>query len=93
MRSEYEVCLATSAKQVPSWADWIHEVKHDGYSGERRVRLLSRNGTDWRARYPLIAESALNNRHKHFVNDGEAVVLGVDGLSYFSREASTAGDI
>ena len=31
---------------------------------------------DWTKRYPWIAESALKNRIKHFVIDGEAVVLG-----------------
>jgi bifunctional non-homologous end joining protein LigD len=56
------------------------------------VRLLSRNGTDWTARYPWIAESALNNRHKHFVIDCESVVLGVDGLSYFNALHSRKQD-
>lgn len=32
---------------------------------------------------PWIVESALKNRQKHFVVDGEAVVLGVDGRSDF----------
>nr|WP_249812773.1 DNA ligase [Bradyrhizobium sp. 141] len=49
-----------------------------------RVRLLSRNGTDWTMRYPWIAEAALKNRQKHFVIDGEAVNLGVDGISDFN---------
>ncbi|MGV7217826.1 ATP-dependent DNA ligase [Bradyrhizobium sp. UFLA05-112] len=38
-----------------------------------RVRLLSRNGSDWTKRYPWIAEAALENRQKHFVIDGEAI--------------------
>ena len=49
-----------------------------------RVRLLSRNGIDWTKRYPWIAEAALKNRHKRFVIDGEAVILGVDGISDFN---------
>ncbi|WP_346658631.1 MULTISPECIES: RNA ligase family protein [unclassified Bradyrhizobium] len=85
----YELCLATAGKQVPSGPDWIHEVKHDGYRmlvirADSRVRLLSRNGTDWTRRYPWIVEAALKNRQKHFVIDGEAVVLGVDGVSDFN---------
>ncbi|WFU37345.1 RNA ligase family protein [Bradyrhizobium sp. CB82] len=81
--------MATAGKHVPSGPDWIHEVKHDGYRmlviRERdRVRLLSRNGSDWTQRYPWIAEAALKNRQKHFVIDGEAVVLGVDGISDFN---------
>jgi bifunctional non-homologous end joining protein LigD len=48
------------------------------------VRLLSRNGSDWTKRYPWIAETDLKNRQKHFVIDGEAVVLEVDGISDFN---------
>ena len=48
-----------------------------------RVRLLTRNGHDWTGRYPWIAESALKNLHQQFVIDGEAVILGVDGISDF----------
>lgn len=64
MRMAYELCLATAGKQVPLGPDWIHEVKHDGYRmlvirENERVRLFSRNGTDWTQRYPWIAEAAL----------------------------------
>src|SRR5258705_3659477 len=34
--------------------------------------------------YPLIVESALRNRTTSFVIDGEAVLLGVDGISDFN---------
>jgi bifunctional non-homologous end joining protein LigD len=47
------------------------------------VRLITRNGYDWTKRYPWIAEAALKNRQKQFVIDGEAVILGVDGVSDF----------
>jgi bifunctional non-homologous end joining protein LigD len=45
--------------------------------------LLTRNGHDWTDRYPLIVESALLNKSNSFVVHGEAVLLGVDGLSDF----------
>jgi bifunctional non-homologous end joining protein LigD len=69
MRMAYELCLATASKQVPSGPDWIHEVKHDGYRmlvirENDRVRLFSRNGSDWTKRYTWIAEAALKNRHR-----------------------------
>ena len=38
----------------------------------------------WADRYPWIVESALRNRHQQFVIDGEAVILGVDGISDFN---------
>lgn len=47
------------------------------------MRLFTRNGYDWSSRYPWIIESALSNRQKNFVIDGEAVILGVDGRSDF----------
>ncbi|WP_091966183.1 ATP-dependent DNA ligase [Bradyrhizobium shewense] len=93
----YELCLATASKQVPNGPDWIHEVKHDGYRmlvirENERVRLLSRNGTDWTKHYPWIAEAALKNRQRRFVIDGEAVILGVDGVSDFNALHSRKHD-
>jgi len=80
--------IPTRGTMAPSSPDWIHEIKYDGFrlivhrDGDR-VRLLTRNGHDWSGRYPWIVESALKNRVKQFVIDGEAVVLGVDGVSDF----------
>jgi ATP-dependent DNA ligase len=75
----------------------IHEVKHDGYRmlvirENDRVRLITKGGYDWTARYPWIAEAALKNRQKHFVIDGEGVVLGVDGISDFNALHSRKHD-
>jgi bifunctional non-homologous end joining protein LigD len=36
----------------------------------------------WTNRYPLIVEAALRNRAASFVIDGEAVLLGVDGVRF-----------
>jgi bifunctional non-homologous end joining protein LigD len=47
------------------------------------VRLITRGGYNWTDRYPWIVEAALKNRQKRFVIDGEAVILGVDGISDF----------
>jgi bifunctional non-homologous end joining protein LigD len=75
--------------QCPCRPDWLHEVKHDGYRlivqrEGKRVRLFTRNGYNWSDRYPLITEAALRNRNTSFVIDGEAVLLGVDGISDFN---------
>jgi bifunctional non-homologous end joining protein LigD len=43
----------------------------------------SRGGYNWTDRYPWIVESAIKNRHPQFVIDGEAVILGLDGVSDF----------
>src|SRR4051794_15460158 len=86
---EFQPCIAMRGTKVPSGPDWIHEIKHDGYRlivqrDGKRVRLLTRNGYDWSDKYPLIAEAALRNRCTSFVIDGEAVLLGVDGVSDFN---------
>jgi len=85
----YDFCLPTRGLQVPAGPEWLHEIKYDGFrmlvqrDGER-VRLITRGGYDWTKRYPWIVQAALKNRHKHFVIDGEAVILGVDGYSDFN---------
>jgi bifunctional non-homologous end joining protein LigD len=87
-RRLFEPCIPTRGTKVPTGPDWIHEIKHDGYrliiqKDHERVRLFTRNGHDWTDRYPLIVEAALKNRSSSFVIDGEAVLLGVDGVSDF----------
>ena len=74
---------------MPAGAEWLHEIKYDGFRirVERDgdcVRLITRGGYDWPKRYPWIVEAALKNRQKRFVLDGEAVILGVDGISDFN---------
>jgi len=87
--SKFEPCIPTRGTKVPAGPDWLHEIKLDGYrlivqrDGDR-MRLFTRNGYDWSHRYPWIVESALRNRTKRFVIDGEAVILGVDGISDFA---------
>jgi bifunctional non-homologous end joining protein LigD len=43
--------------------------------------VLQQERHDWTDRYLLILESARKNRSDSFVIDGEAVLLGVDGVS------------
>jgi bifunctional non-homologous end joining protein LigD len=89
MFSAFDFCLPTRSTSVPSGPDWFHEVKYDGYrlrlerDGDR-VRLITRGGYDWTKRYLWIAEAARKVRQKRFVIDGEAVILGVDGVSDFN---------
>jgi ATP-dependent DNA ligase len=78
------------ASKPPSGPDWVHEIKHDGYRLIVRrdgptVRLYSRNAYDWTARLPAIAAAAQRIKAKSFTIDGEAVVLGPDGLSRFDE--------
>ncbi|MGY3366212.1 bifunctional non-homologous end joining protein LigD [Bradyrhizobium sp. GM2.4] len=97
MRTAFEFCLPTAAKAVPAGPDWLHEIKYDGYRlrverQAKSVRLFTKNGRDWTRRFPWIAAAALKNREQHFVIDGEAVVLGVDGVSDFNALHSRKHD-
>jgi ATP-dependent DNA ligase len=89
MSRTFDFCIPTRATTVPDTLDWLHEVKYDGYrlrlerDGDR-VRLITKGGYNWTSRYPWIVEAALKNRHKQFVIDGEAAVLGVDGVADFN---------
>jgi ATP-dependent DNA ligase len=78
------------ASRPPSGNEWVHEIKHDGYRLIVRrdgptVRLYSRNGNDWTARLTAIAAAAGCIKAESFTIDGEAVVLGPDGLSRFDE--------
>ena len=54
-------CETNSGKHgVPAGPGWIYEIKHDGFRilarrDRERVRLFTRHGTDFTARYPKIA--------------------------------------
>jgi bifunctional non-homologous end joining protein LigD len=98
-------CIPTRAAKPPAGPDWVHEIKHDGYRLQVRregdvVRLFTRNGYDWSARYPAISVTATLLRAWSFTLDGEAVVCGSDGVAIFDAlhrrgtvtEASAAAD-
>jgi bifunctional non-homologous end joining protein LigD len=97
MLKAFDFCIPTRGTKVPGRPERLHEIKYDGYrirvERERdRARLFSRNGYDWTDRYPWIVEAALKNRTKQFVVDGEAVVLGVDGIADFNALHSRQHD-
>ena len=81
-------CIPTRGHKPPAGPDWVHEIKHDGYRLQVRrvgdtVRLFTRRGYDWSARYPAIATAAAKLRAASFTLDGEAVVCGPDGVAIF----------
>jgi bifunctional non-homologous end joining protein LigD len=89
MFKAFEFCIPTVGKKVPAGPQWFHEIKYDGYRlrverDGKSVRLFTRGRYDWTRRFPWIVEAALKNRQKQFVIDGEAVILGVDGISDFN---------
>jgi bifunctional non-homologous end joining protein LigD len=80
--------LATLVNEPPAGADWVHEVKFDGYRLEGlkendRVRLLTRTALDWTAKFPGIAAEVARLPARRAILDGEAVALLPDGRSSF----------
>jgi bifunctional non-homologous end joining protein LigD len=82
--------LATLVEEAPEDDAWLHEIKFDGYRilarlDRGRVQLLTRNGHDWRDRFPEIAEAIEALPMEKALFDGEVVALRRDGVSDFRR--------
>src|SRR6188474_541543 len=74
--------------QPPEGADWIHEVKHDGYRTMLLVergaaRAHTRNGHNWSDRYPGIIAAARKLPCRSAILDGEVIVQDARGVSDF----------
>lgn len=82
--------LATLVETVPEGPEWLHEIKFDGYRimaslENGSVRLWSRNGKDWTARFSSIAASLEKMPAASAVLDGEIVAIESNGVSSFGR--------
>jgi bifunctional non-homologous end joining protein LigD len=76
--------LPSLTDQPPEGADWIHEVKHDGYRTMRGTALAyTRNGHDWSDRYPGIIAAARKMPCRNAILDGEVIVQNAHGVSDF----------
>jgi bifunctional non-homologous end joining protein LigD len=56
------------------------------------VRVFTRRGHDWTARFPGIARAAAKLGAKSFTLDGEAVVCGEDGIGIFDALCGTTAN-
>lgn len=84
-----EPMLATLVSRPPTGADWIHEIKFDGYRIQARldggeVVLLTRKGVDWTHRFPTIAESLSTLPAGSALLDGEVIVETGNGVPDFA---------
>jgi bifunctional non-homologous end joining protein LigD len=85
---EYRPQLATLVKEPPSGDEWLHEIKYDGYRIGARVRngriaLYTRNGNDWTAAFPEIAEALRKLTVSDALIDGEVAMVLPDGRTSF----------
>jgi bifunctional non-homologous end joining protein LigD len=89
-------CLATPRDKVPSGAQWLHEIKFDGYrlqlhKRENDIRLCTRRGNNWTKRFPSLVEAAWHLRATHLILDGEVVVETKSGHTDFGALRSDLG--
>jgi bifunctional non-homologous end joining protein LigD len=83
-------CLALLGVTAPDSADWIHEIKFDGYRMQARidngdVRLLTRKALDWTGKFAPIAEALETLPVEQAILDGEIVSENDDGVASFSQ--------
>src|SRR5262249_29915683 len=81
--------LATAAGKAPKGSEWLHEIKYDGYRLLARieggkVRLITRRGLDWTAKFPALAHRLGELRLDSALIDGELVHLEPNGTTSFS---------
>ncbi|MGE0241468.1 MAG: non-homologous end-joining DNA ligase [Parvibaculaceae bacterium] len=79
--------LAFLKDHPPEGANWIHEIKYDGYRvlaavAGRTVRLYTRSGQDWTEKFRPIAD-AFEKLGLAALIDGEVVVFEAGGRTSF----------
>jgi bifunctional non-homologous end joining protein LigD len=95
----YAPMLATLDTRIPSGADWIHEVKFDGFRAIAYVRggectLASRNDNDLTGRFPEVAKAIVKAvKSPNAVLDGEICRIDPSGRSSFSELQQGSGPL
>jgi bifunctional non-homologous end joining protein LigD len=95
MPQRVEPALALLKPKAPTGPDWAFEMKFDGYRlaihiEPKCIRILTRGGHDWAARFPAIAEAA-EKLGVGSILDREAVVVDEDGRSDFGALQRSLG--
>lgn len=88
--------LAESTSEPFDDADWLFEIKWDGYRAiafieNGKVRLVSRNQNELTPRYPELKDMAGFVRAKNAILDGEVVALDQQGKASFSLMQQRTG--
>jgi bifunctional non-homologous end joining protein LigD len=79
--------LCSLSDRAPSAAEWVHEIKFDGYRIQIHVEngaavLRTRKGLDWTAKFRAVAAAAA--KLPDCVIDGEVVALDAKGAPDFA---------
>ena len=88
--------LAESIEKPFDGADWLFEIKWDGYRAvafitDGKVRLVSRNQNELTARYPELEDMPEFVKAKNAILDGEVVALDAEGKASFSLMQQRTG--
>ncbi|WP_413577543.1 DNA ligase D [Bdellovibrio sp. HCB290] len=80
--------LALLVDEPPTGAEWLHELKFDGYRMQAHVhrddvKLFTRSGQNWTGKFQSIADQLATLDLEGAVLDGEIVVLDKSGRSDF----------
>jgi bifunctional non-homologous end joining protein LigD len=79
---------SVAARSVSDPDAFLYEIKYDGYRllgavADGNVRLVTRKGNDWTARFAPVAEALAALEAREAVVDGEACILDDRGRSSF----------
>src|SRR4051794_16251496 len=90
-----EPMLLLRTEKLPEGADWLYELKLDGYrtiayKSGGKVHLRSRNDHDFGAKYPAIVK-ALAPIPEETVIDGEIVAVDAEGRPSFNALQNYSG--
>jgi bifunctional non-homologous end joining protein LigD len=96
MPAEIHPMLATSIEKPFDGADWLFEIKWDGYRAvafiaDGKVRLISRNQNELTPRYPELEDLPRSVQAKTAILDGEVVALDDQGRPSFSLMQQRTG--
>jgi bifunctional non-homologous end joining protein LigD len=85
-----EPCLATLRDTPPEGADWLHEIKYDGYRTQchlraSRPRLLTRRGYDWTERFGSLVDDIAGLAVDTAILDGEVVAIDEKGRPDYAK--------
>lgn len=81
--------LARLVEAAPQGAEWVHEIKFDGYRAvttlhNHKAKMFTRSGLDWTKKYSSVAKALEKLKLESAIFDGEVVWMNDDDRSDFS---------
>lgn len=86
----------TLVRIPPTGDQWLHEIKYDGYRmvaflNDGRVKIQTKNGHDWAARLPELADAVRTLPANSVILDCEMCALLPNGLSSMTELKAAMG--